>query len=132
MLPYIRSWAETGARRSALDVMRGYNRTMEMRREAAALLAGQDFILSPHRSDAQLPAEQASPLHDPERPFEHIGYTVVWNMAENPAVSVNAGFTAAGLPIGLQIVGRRFDDRGVLAMAAAFEDMRGEQRPWPI
>jgi aspartyl-tRNA(Asn)/glutamyl-tRNA(Gln) amidotransferase subunit A len=35
-------------------------------------------------------------------------------------------FTAAGLPVGLQIVGRRFDDLGVLQMSAAFE----AARPW--
>ena len=68
---------------------------------------------------------------DPERPLEHIGYTVPWNMAENPAASVNGGFSAKGFPIGLQIVGRRFDDLGVLKMAKAFEGMRGPQRPWP-
>jgi aspartyl-tRNA(Asn)/glutamyl-tRNA(Gln) amidotransferase subunit A len=76
-------------------------------------------------------AELASPLNDPDRPFEHIGYTVPWNMAENPAVSINAGYDAGGFPIGVQIVGRRFDDLGVLAMAKAFEGLRGPQRPWP-
>jgi Asp-tRNA(Asn)/Glu-tRNA(Gln) amidotransferase A subunit family amidase len=44
---------------------------------------------------------------------------------------VNAGYTASGLPIGLQISGHRFDDLGVLRLSAAFEGMRGEQRPWP-
>ena len=42
-------------------------------------------------------------------------------MAENPAVSINGGYDADGFPIGVQIVGRRFDDLGVLAMAKAFE-----------
>ena len=36
------------------------------------------------------------------------------------------------LPIGVQIIGRRFDDIGVLAMAKAFEGLRGAQRPWPV
>jgi aspartyl-tRNA(Asn)/glutamyl-tRNA(Gln) amidotransferase subunit A len=31
----------------------------------------------------------------------------------------------------VQIIGRRFDDLGVLAMGKAFEGLRGEQRPWP-
>ncbi len=38
-----------------------------------------------------------------------------------PAISVPAGFTAEGLPVGIQIVGRRGDDLGVLQMARAFE-----------
>ena len=43
-----------------------------------------------------------------------------------PALSVPSGWTAAGLPVGLQIVGRRFDDAGVLRVAAALE----AARPW--
>src|SRR5262249_10624317 len=45
--------------------------------------------------------------------------------------SINGGYDAAGFPIGVQIIGRRFDDIGVLGMAKAFEGLRGEQRPWP-
>ena len=71
------------------------------------------------------------PLNDPDKPFEHICYTVPWNMAENPAVSINGGYDTKGFPIGVQIIGRRFDDLGVLGMAKAFEGLRGAQKPWP-
>jgi len=76
-------------------------------------------------------AEFASPINDPEKPFEHIAYTVPWNMSENPAASINGGYDKKGFPIGVQIVGRRFDDLGVLGMAKAFEGLRGPQKPWP-
>jgi amidase len=48
-----------------------------------------------------------------------------------PAISVPAGFTSDGLPVGLQIVGRHRDDLGVLQMAHAFEQATGfgRQRP---
>jgi aspartyl-tRNA(Asn)/glutamyl-tRNA(Gln) amidotransferase subunit A len=52
-------------------------------------------------------------------------------MTQQPSASINCGYTAGGLPIGLQIVGRRFDDLGVLRLAAAYEKMRPAQRPWP-
>ena len=52
--------------------------------------------------------------------------TYPFNFTGHPAASVPAGVTADGLPIGLQIVGRRFDDAGVLAASAAFE----RARPW--
>jgi Asp-tRNA(Asn)/Glu-tRNA(Gln) amidotransferase A subunit family amidase len=45
---------------------------------------------------------------------------------------VNVGYTSEGLPIGLQIAGRRFDDVGVLSLAATVELVRGPQRPWPL
>ena len=49
----------------------------------------------------------------------------------NPAISVPAGFTAAGLPVGLQIVGRHRDDWSVLQLAHAFEQatQHGKRRP---
>lgn len=53
-------------------------------------------------------------------------------MSEQPALAINAGYTDAGLPIGLQIVGRRFDDAGVLALGAAWERLRPAQRRWPV
>ncbi|GGC91106.1 amidase [Chelatococcus reniformis] len=131
LLPYIRAWAESGAACSALDVMHGYNGTMTIRAQAAQAFAELDYIVSPVAPVVSFPAEFASPTNDPGLPLQHIGFTVPWNMAENPAASINAGYSAAGFPIGLQIVGRRFDDIGVLRMARAFETMRGPQRPWP-
>src|SRR6202163_682543 len=130
-LPYIYKWAETGAKLSGVDVVRGFNATMAIRAAAAKLFADIDYVISPVSPVVKFAAELAAPLNDPDRPFEHICYTVPWNMAENPAVSINGGYDAHGFPIGVQIIGRRFDDIGVLGMAKAFEGLRGAQRPWP-
>jgi aspartyl-tRNA(Asn)/glutamyl-tRNA(Gln) amidotransferase subunit A len=130
-LPYILNWAEAGARLSGVDVIRGFNSTMAIRAAAAKLFADIDYVISPVSPVVKFAAELASPLNDPDRPFEHIAYTVPWNMAENPAVSINGGYDGQGFPIGVQIIGRRFDDLGVLGMAKAFETLRGPQRPWP-
>jgi aspartyl-tRNA(Asn)/glutamyl-tRNA(Gln) amidotransferase subunit A len=130
-LPYIYQWAEAAAKLSGVDVIRGFNVTMAIRAAAAKLFADLDYVVSPVSPVVNFAAEVASPLNDPAKPFEHICYTVPWNMAENPAISINGGFSASGFPIGVQIVGRRFDDIGVLAMAKAFEGLRGPQRPWP-
>src|ERR1700678_1844360 len=130
-LPYILKWAERGAKLSGVDVVRGFNATMAIRAAAAKLFADIDYVISPVSPVVNFPAEFASPINDPDRPFEHICYTVPWNMSENPAVSINGGYDAHGFPIGVQIIGRRFDDLGVLGMAKAFEAMRGPQRPWP-
>src|SRR6202453_347031 len=130
-LPYILKWAEKGAKLSGVDVVRGFNATMAIRAAAAKLFADIDYVISPVSPVVNFPAEFAAPINDPDRPFEHICYTVPWNMSENPAVSINGGYDAHGFPIGVQIIGRRFDDLGVLGMAKAFEAMRGPQRPWP-
>ncbi len=130
-LPYIYQWAEGGAKLSGVDVVRGFNATMAIRTAAAKLFADVDYVISPVSPVVKFDAQLASPINDPAKPFEHICYTVPWNMAENPALSINGGYDSTGFPIGVQIVGRRFDDIGVLRMAKAFEAMRGAQRPWP-
>ena len=130
-LPYIQRWAEAGAKSSGVEVVRGFNATMAIRAAAARLFCDLDYVISPVSPVVNFAAEFAAPLNDPDRPFEHICYTVPWNMSENPAASINGGFDANGFPIGVQIIGRRFDDLGVLAMAKTFEGLRGPQKPWP-
>ena len=130
-LPYISNWAERGAKLSGVEVIRGFNATMAIRAAAAKLFSDIDYVISPVSPVVKFPAEFAAPANDPDKPFEHICYTVPWNMSENPAISINGGFDKSGFPIGVQIVGRRFDDIGVLGMAKAFESLRGPQKPWP-
>lgn len=115
-LPYILNWAEAGAKLSGVDVVRGFNQTMAIRAAAAKLFCEVDYVISPVSPVVNFPAEFAAPLNDPAKPFEHICFTVPWNMSENPALSINGGYDKKGFPIGVQIIGRRFDDIGVLGM----------------
>jgi aspartyl-tRNA(Asn)/glutamyl-tRNA(Gln) amidotransferase subunit A len=88
-----------------------------------------DFLLTPSVSVAAFPADQLMPNHWPSHSWDWISwaeFSYPFNMAWNPAASVPCGFTADGLPVGLQIVGRRFDDLGVLQASAAFESVQ----PW--
>jgi len=113
-------------------IFHGFSQIMEMRKSAAAATGRFDYVLSPTAPITAYPAELASPSDDPLNPFPHIGFTVAYNMSDQPAATVNCGYDREGLPIGLQIIGRRFDDVGVMAVAMAFEAMRaGEARPWP-
>src|SRR5215468_3287040 len=130
-LPYILQWAERGAKLSGVEALSGFNQTFAIRAAAAKLFCDLDYLISPVSPVVNFPAEFAAPLNDPQKPFEHIGFTMPWNMSENPALSLNGGYDKHGFPIGVQIVGRRFDDIGVLAMAKAFEGLRGPQKPWP-
>ncbi|GLY64591.1 amidase [Amycolatopsis taiwanensis] len=54
-------------------------------------------------------------------------FTYPFNMTQQPAISVPAGFTTSGLPVGLQVVGPRHSDDLVLAVAKLLEDVC----PWP-
>ncbi len=88
-----------------------------------------DFLLTPSVSVAAFPAENLMPDHWPRHDWDWVSwaeFSYPFNMSWNPAASVPCGFTAAGLPVGLQIVGKRFDDLGVLQASAAFEAVQ----PW--
>ena len=131
VLPFIRAWAE-GAR--GLDAQQGFSAfsaVMAVRAATVAACDAFDYVISPTAPMPAFAAELACPTNDPARPFEHINFTFAFNMSEQPAASLNCGYTSGGLPIGLQIIGRRFDDLGVLRMARAYEGMRGAQREWP-
>ena len=92
-------------------------------------MEGYDFLLSPAVSVAAFPADKLHPAHWPQHPWDWLmwaEFSYPFNWSGNPAASVPCGFTPAGLPVGLQIVGRRFDDLGVLQASAAFE----AAKPW--
>lgn len=131
VLPYIRAWAESAAGMTGTQVFQASQQFHTTRMATVKACSGFDYVLSPVAPMPAFAAELPSPTNDPLRPLEHIGFTVPFNMSEQPAASVNCGYTASGLPIGLQIAGARFDDLGVLQVAHAFEQIRGPQRPWP-
>jgi aspartyl-tRNA(Asn)/glutamyl-tRNA(Gln) amidotransferase subunit A len=63
-------------------------------------------------------------LQDPLAMYLGDVFTVSANLAGLPAISVPAGFTAAGLPVGLQLVGRPFDEATLLRLGHAHESRR--------
>ncbi len=131
ILPYILDWASKGAQVSGSRAVFGFNQTMEMRKSCGRLMQKVDAVISPTNPIVSYPADWASPTNDPQLPFEHIAFTVPWNMSEQPASSINCGFSKSGMPIGLQIVGPRYEDLFVLKLSKAFEDWSGGVKQWP-
>ena len=87
------------------------------------LLLTPTIACPPFKVGLDNPAEIAG---RPVVPYAWIPFTYPFNLTGQPAASVPCGFTGDGLPVGLQIVGRRFADVAVLQAAAAFERLR----PW--
>ena len=131
LLPCIREWAESAQAMSGADVFKAYAQTHAVRVATHQAMQGLDYVLSPTAPCGPAPFDWPSPTNDPLRGLEHIGFTVPFNMGEQPAISLNGGYDDDGLPIGIQIAGQRFDDLGVLQLAHAFERLRDPQRPWP-
>jgi aspartyl-tRNA(Asn)/glutamyl-tRNA(Gln) amidotransferase subunit A len=132
VLPYILEWARGGAALTGEQVFRGQAQMAVIRDATVAATQPFDAVLSPVSPVVAFPAEWASPLNDPARPFEHIAFTLPFNMSEQPAIALNGGYSSSGFPIGVQIAARRHDDLGALRFARAFEHLRGPQRAWPM
>ena len=132
VLPFIAEWCTWRAKSfTGRDVMQAYGQVMAMREAAVAACQPYDYVLTPTSPILPYEAELPCPGNDPHDALPHIAFTVPFNMSEQPAASVNWTFSADGLPIGVQLVGPRFDDAGVLKLARALERLRPAQKPWP-
>lgn len=81
-----------------------------------------DFLVTPQVATPAFAVGQLSPLDDDGRAWMSWSpFTYPFNLTQQPAASVPCGFTSDGLPVGLQIVGKMFDDMGVLAASYAYE-----------
>jgi aspartyl-tRNA(Asn)/glutamyl-tRNA(Gln) amidotransferase subunit A len=78
-----------------------------------------DCILAPTAPSAAFAIGENS--DDPVAMYLNDVFTVPANLAGLPAISVPAGLSADGLPLGLQIIGRAFDEEGVLRVADVLE-----------
>jgi aspartyl-tRNA(Asn)/glutamyl-tRNA(Gln) amidotransferase subunit A len=93
-----------------------------------------DLLLTPTLACPPFPVHMQGPEKIEGRmvdPFAWLAFTFPMNMTGQPAASIPAGFTADGLPVGLQIIGRHLDDRLVLRASAAFEAAKPWANRWP-
>lgn len=129
---FVRAWAARRASQaSAVDLMGAWRNIMAMRAAISQLMSGYDYLLLPVSPVLPYAAERLSPSDDPADGMPHIICTAPWNLAENPAATFNWGHTEEGVPLGLQVVGHRFDDLGVLRLCRTLEIMRPDAAPWP-
>ena len=116
---------------SPLDTVKVYFHREELWDKLWPFFERYDLLLTPTTTCAafdikenQLGPEEVNGT--PVTPASWVSYTFPFNFTGQPAASVPCGFTEAGLPVGLQIVGGRYREDLVLKAAAAFE----EARPW--
>ena len=93
------------------------------------LFADHDVLLTPMMSEPAVPAgimEGRGALATYLWSTTWVPFNVLWNSTGQPAASVPAGFSAGGLPLAVQLVGRPHDEATLLSLAAQLE----EARPW--
>jgi Asp-tRNAAsn/Glu-tRNAGln amidotransferase A subunit and related amidases len=90
-----------------------------IKREFQQALKDVDVIISP--TSPTPPFKFGEKLNDPISMYLSDIFTVSVNLAELPAISIPSGFTKDGLPIGVQIIGRAFDEQTLLDVSYAWE-----------
>jgi aspartyl-tRNA(Asn)/glutamyl-tRNA(Gln) amidotransferase subunit A len=113
----LRAAFQLGGFYQAVDYVQAQRLRRHLMAETDRALAGFDAIVMPTAPIPATPIADSPPGHAMLRPRN----TMPFNVLGLPAISVPCGFTASGLPVGLQIAGRAFDEAGILRIAQAYE-----------
>lgn len=134
VLPYIREWVLGAADLPGTEVLACYHGVQRLRAATAAATRPHDVVLSPVAGVAAFGAEQHGPTDDPSTALDHIAFTAPYNVSDQPAATVNAGWTTDGRPVGLQLAGHRFADARLLRIVRWYEDARPAAAvpQWPL
>jgi aspartyl-tRNA(Asn)/glutamyl-tRNA(Gln) amidotransferase subunit A len=118
-----------GMRYTAVDYVRARGQRTEYYERVRRFFERFDLLLTPALSVAAFPVGRLMPEHWEQHPWDWIrwaGFSYPFNLTWHPAATCPCGFTAQGLPVGLQIVAGRQRDLRVLQASRAFE----RARPW--
>ncbi len=120
----VRDRLRQGAFVSATQYLKAQRARQVIRNEVDTLLANHDVLIAATTPIVATPVGQAEVTvegdrHDVRSSLMRL--TRVFNLSGHPVCSVPCGFTVAGLPMGMQIVGRPFDEATVLRVADAYQ-----------
>lgn len=128
--PLTRYLRARGARASGLDLAGAVSFARVMARGAINATAAYDVLLTPTLAQPPVPVGYFTHGGDPAQDFERqkafTPFTALFNLTGQPAMSLPLHWNAAGLPIGIQLVGRPYDELTLIALAAQLE----QARPW--
>ncbi len=135
--PQCRADLELGHLYKATDYLHAQRMRRRLMTDVAEIMAPLDALIMPTAPITATPIEGNPADH----PVYRVRNTIPFNFLGLPAISIPCGFSSEGMPIGLQIVGKAFDEAGILRIAHAYEeatdwdarasadDLRGRQRP---
>jgi len=130
LMPLTRWLRDRGRAFSGVQLATAVSMMRFMARGAMEATAAYDAVLTP--TLAQLPAlvggirDDADPASDFDEQKRFTPWTAAYNVTGQPAMSLPLYWTAAGLPVGVQLVGRPFGETGLISLGAQLE----EARPW--
>ncbi|MFX0537518.1 amidase [Ornithinimicrobium sp. Y1847] len=119
VLPYIQAWVTSARGLSAVDALDAYAAFAQVQSRTVAAWAraapgGLDLMISPVAPEAAPAADLPMPYPEQGRGMWHINFTMPWNMTGQAAGTAPVASMSDGRPIGVQVIGRAFDDLAVL------------------
>lgn len=130
LTPLVRADLSSSHDRPARTLVRGLRRRQRLVEDAAGLFGEVDVLMTPSTAVVAFAAEGPPPAEidgTEVGPAMSVPFTMLANLCWNPSISVPAGLSAEGLPVGLQITARRHHDEVPLRLARLLE----QRRPWP-
>lgn len=128
--PLTRYLRDRGAQRSGLDLAGAVSFARVLARGAINATAAYDVLLTPTLAMPPVPVGHFTAGDDPAADFERqkafTPFTAIFNLTGQPAMSLPLHWTPEGLPIGVQLVGRPYDELTLISLAAQLE----QARPW--
>jgi aspartyl-tRNA(Asn)/glutamyl-tRNA(Gln) amidotransferase subunit A len=146
MMDYLAEWEDrmdpglvtmirSAGTKSSVDIARALLERIELQQQAVEFFKRFDLLLTPTMTLPPFGLDvERQPTEVGGRPVagvQWMAFTYPFNLTGHPAITVPAGWTADGLPVGLQIVGPWRNDRLVLRAAAAFEAAAPWSARWP-
>ena len=131
MMPYVSIPLSQASQATPERIAAIWKRRLRLDAELADLFSRIDVLLTPTTAVPAFAAEWPMPSEIAGvkvHPSMTVPFTMLANLGWHPAVSVPAGLTSSGLPVGLQIQCRRHGDATALRLARIFE----RARPWPL
>ena len=113
----VRARFRLGGLLNASDYVQAQRVRRVIKRETAEVMKGVDVLVTPTMTQ---PAARMD-VYDPSSTIQGPSFTAPFNITGLPAMSVPAGFTADGLPVGMQVVGKPFDEPTVLRVGHTYE-----------
>jgi len=129
MDPTFVTFLEGGAEITAKAYVQACHRRADMWNTVQQFFSKHDLLLTPTVTVPPFSLDITGPQEIAGAPvsmWRWVAFTFPWNLTGQPAATVPCGWTADGLPVGLQIIGRRYDEVSVLRASAAFE----QAAPW--
>jgi aspartyl-tRNA(Asn)/glutamyl-tRNA(Gln) amidotransferase subunit A len=108
---------EAGLVHRSLDYLKAKNELLNARKDVDRVMRDVDFLIMP---TVPYPAPDEDPALEEDNEMK---FTGLFNVSGHPAMTINAGFTESKLPVGLQLVGRRFEDKKMIEAAIKLEQM---------